>query len=396
MSARPPVDDWATDFDHLHEQWAATAPAIWDDLRQRCPVAHTNRFFGAYLPTRYDDVVDVARNPTTFTNRITVVNDHDPARTNLVAPPITTDPPDHTGLRRAVLPPFSPKEIDALEPYTRRVCHDLIDRIAGQTRADAAVDYAQHIPVAVIAHQLGLPQSDANQFRTWVHEVLEIGQGDVEVARRANREVLAYFDAQLTRRETDPGEDLVTWVLHAQAEDRPYTRKEMIGTLYLLLLAGIDTTWSSIGAALWHLATNPADRERLVAEPELIPTACEEFLRFYAPVTMARLVAEDSEIGGCPVTKGERVLLAFPAANRDPAQFIDADRVVIDRVENRHVAFGAGIHRCLGSNLARMELQVAVEVWLERLPRFELTEPETVIWSTGQVRGPRVVPVLLG
>jgi hypothetical protein len=165
------------------------------------------------------------------------------------------------------------------------------------------------------------------------------------------------------------------------------------GTMALLLIAGIDTTWSAIGASLWHLAGAPADRERLVAEPGLLPTAMEEFLRAYAPVTMARLVKDDMEWHGAEMKADDWVLLPFPAANRDPEQFDRADEVVIDRQVNRHAAFGLGIHRCVGSHLARMELRVALEVWLERLPEFSLADPAGVVWSTGQIRGPRKLPL---
>jgi len=164
-------------------------------------------------------------------------------------------------------------------------------------------------------------------------------------------------------------------------------------TIALLLIAGIDTTWSAIGASLWHLAKTPADRERLVNEPELLPTAMEELLRAYAPVTMARLVKEDMDWNGCPMKAEEFVLLPFPSANRDPDAFEQADDVVIDREVNRHAAFGLGVHRCAGSHLARMELRVALEAWLQAYPTFELADPAAVRWSGGQVRGPRVLQV---
>jgi cytochrome P450 len=163
--------------------------------------------------------------------------------------------------------------------------------------------------------------------------------------------------------------------------------------MLLLMIAGIDTTWSAIGASLWHLAQHPEDRRRLAQEPELMPTAIEEFLRAYAPVTMARLVAKDFEFRGRQFKEGDWLLLPFPAANRDPDAFPAADDVQIDRAENRHAAFGLGIHRCLGSNLARMELRVALEEWMARYPDFELTDPSAVTWSAGQVRGPRTLPV---
>ena len=170
----------------------------------------------------------------------------------------------------------------------------------------------------------------------------------------------------------------------------------MLGTLRLLLVAGIDTTWSAIGAALWHLATSPSDRRRLVAEPTLLPTAIEELLRAYAPVTMARVVAKETTINGCTFKEGQMVMLCFPAANRDPAMFPDADKVVIDRKENRHAAFGLGIHRCIGSSLARMEIVVALQEWLAAFPQFELAPDAVVTWSIGTTRGPRQLPLRLG
>jgi cytochrome P450 len=149
-------------------------------------------------------------------------------------------------------------------------------------------------------------------------------------------------------------------------------------------------------SALWHLATHDDDRRRLAAEPELLPTAIEEFLRAYSPVTMGRVVNEDLDYNGCPMREGDKVLMNFPAANRDPRMFPDADRVIIDRQVNRHVAFGAGIHRCAGSNLARMEMNVAVGEWMRRIPEFRLDPDAEVTWAGGQVRGPRTAPVLFG
>ena len=193
-----------------------------------------------------------------------------------------------------------------------------------------------------------------------------------------------------------PREDLTTYLLEAEIFGQKLTADHVVGTMALLLIAGIDTTWSAIGSSLWHLATHPADRERLVAEPELLPVAIEELLRAYSPVTMAREVIQDTTISGCPVKKNNMVLLSFPAANRDPAVFPDADKVVIDRKENRHAAFGLGIHRCVGSNLARMEMTVAIEEWLKRIPDFRLDPAGSVTWSEGTVRGPRQLPMLFG
>ena len=185
----------------------------------------------------------------------------------------------------------------------------------------------------------------------------------------------------------------MAWVAGAELDGRPLPEKDGLGMLFLLLLAGIDTTWSTLGATLWHLATHPEDQARLRAEPDLVPTAVEEFLRVYAPVSVSRVVTRDTELGGQAIPAGDRLLLAFPAANRDPDKFPDADTVIVDRAENRHVAFGLGVHRCLGSNLARTMLQVALRAWVTQAPPFRLAEGATVSWTGGQVRGPRVVPI---
>jgi cytochrome P450 len=206
-------------------------------------------------------------------------------------------------------------------------------------------------------------------------------------------DLFGYLQTQIDDHLANPRDDLTTYLLESELDGVPLDAFLVARTIGLLLIAGIDTTWSAIGASLWHLAGHPDDRRRLVAEPELLPMAMEEFLRAYAPVTMARLVREDMDYKGCPMKKDDFVLLPFPAANRDPEAFERADEVIIDREVNRHAAFGLGIHRCAGSHLARMELRVALEVWLERIPGFELADPDKVRWSGGQVRGPRLLPV---
>ncbi|MEM7341530.1 MAG: cytochrome P450 [Actinomycetota bacterium] len=391
-----PVTDWAVDFDIGADAYAADPASIWTDLRSRCPVAHTDRRGGAVLPVRWDDIVAAAYDTDALSSRdVGVFPPPADSTTLLVAPPITSDPPFHTDARRILLPSFSPKAVEALDAHTRTLCRELLDALDGASSADAAGDYAQHIPVRVIAHMLGIPRADEAMFTGWAIDIFQHGATDPERMRAATRAVLAYFEEQVAERRRNPGDDLITTLLDAELGGAPLTPKHVLGTCFLLLLAGIDTTWSSIGASLWHLGTHPADRDRLVSEPELMPTAVEELLRAYAPVTMARIAVTDTEINGCPVAAGERVLLPFPAGNRDPEKFERADEVVLDREQNRHVSFGIGIHRCLGSNLARMELRVAIEEWLARFPRYELEPDAEVVWAGVQVRGPRAVPVAL-
>jgi cytochrome P450 len=395
-----PVKDWAEDFDHTDPEWVSDPYPIWDELRERCPVAHTPRYGGTWLPVRHEDVAAIAYDTEHFTSRSVVVSAVRPDEKDLpapigVAPPITSDPPFHQDARRLLLPAFGPKAVAEYEPYTRELCRELLDAVDGQDQIDAAVDYAQHIPVRLISKMLGFPDADADILRGFVHVVLEAVNLTAE--ERDNlfetSGIDEYLDARIAEHIEAPRDDLTTYLLEAELDGNRLHPDHVRGTMVLLMVAGIDTTWSAIGSSLWHLAQHPEDRRRLVAEPELMVTALEELLRVYAPVTMARLVAEDFTFEGCPFKEGDWVLLPFPAANRDPDVFPDADRVVLDRAENRHAAFGLGIHRCLGSNLARLELRVALEEWLARFPEFELVDPDAVTWSTGQVRGPRSIPV---
>jgi cytochrome P450 len=391
-----PVADWATDFSHLEPEWSADPYPIQDDLRQRCPIAHTTRFGGAWLPTRYEDVAAIAYDTDRFSSRSIIMSNFRPPRELAPiggSPPISSDPPFHHDARKLLLPAFTKTEIAKQEPGTRRFCHSLIDALGEQEVVDAARDYAQHIPVRVIADMLGFPPEDGPQFRVFVEDLLEgINLPPDERIARVSR-LFDYLLDQVHDHLASPREDLTSYLLSAELYGQKLSADHVVGAMALLLIAGIDTTWSAIGASLWHLAKTPGDRERLVAEPGLLPTAIEEFLRAYAPVTMARLVKEDMHWHGVDMKADDWILLSFPAANRDPVQFDRAGEVVIDREANRHAAFGLGIHRCLGSHLARMELRVALEVWLQRVPEFTLADPSAVTWAAGQIRGPRKLPL---
>jgi cytochrome P450 len=402
-SRHQPVQDWATDFDHTDPAWVSDPYPIWKDLRDRCPVAHSERYGGAWLPVTHDYVSEIAYDTEHFTSRGVVVSEYRPGPNELPAPigpapPITSDPPFHSLARRMLLPAFSPARVAALEPFTQAMARGLLDATAGRTEIDAATEYAQHIPVRVIVGMLGFPTEDADLFRQFIHQVME----DVDMSpdeRQASvdeGEIDEYLDDQIARHRAEPRDDLTSFLIEAEIDGMKLQQEHIRGTMLLLMIAGIDTTWSAIGASLWHLARHPEDRRRLTAEPGLMDSALEEFLRVYAPVTMARLVAQDFDFHGNGLKEGDWLLLPFPAANRDPAVFPDPDVVQLDREQNRHAAFGLGIHRCLGSNLARMELRVALQEWLGRYPDFELSDPSAVTWSAGQVRGPRSLPVTVG
>src|SRR3954453_9933776 len=396
MPEHPPVTDWVNDFDHTDPRWTENPFPIWDELRGECPVVHTKRFLGCYLPTTYQAVKEIAYDTEHFSSRRVIVRDVRPPITQ-TPPPTTSDPPEHKPAKQLLLPPFTPDAMAKLEPRVRAICNELIDGFIHGAAVDPAARYSRRIPVRAIAHMLGIPERDGDFFIKWIHEILELGIRDDAALMRAVHEMAGYFAGHIEQRKKHRTDDLISTLMDARDKNgEPLSDNHVLGSLRLLLIAGIDTSWSAIGSSLWHLARTPADRERLVAEPALIPTAVEELLRAYSPVTMAREVVKETTISGCPVKTGNMVLLSFPAANRDPKMFPDADKVVIDRRENRHAAFGLGIHRCVGSNLARMEMQVALEEWLKRIPDFALDPAGTVTWSQGTVRGPRQLPFLLG
>ena len=393
------VEDWASDYDIFDPEYVRDPLPIWNELRSACPIAHSTRWGGSWLATRYEDVQAMVRMVPALSNKAPIVVPPPPEMRDEIkaygvdSPPITSDPPEQILYRRLILPFFAPQAVAAHREFTRALCHQLIDGFIADGRCDAAADYAQQLPPQVIAHLLGIDRSRCAEFVEWVRGTLELGLTQPQVRIENRRMIRAFFAELVSARRIEPRDDIISKLLEAHIEGQPISDQGVIGICNLLLVAGIDTTWNSIGSALWHLASHAEHRRRLVAEPELLPTAIEELLRFYSPVTMARKVTEPVSIGAVTFQPGDRVLLSFPAANHDPSVFERADEVVLDRQRNRHIAFGVGIHRCAGSNLARMEMEIALQCWLERIPEFELSDADAVTWAGGQVRGPRSIPV---
>ena len=395
------MSDLLTDYNIFEASFVSDPYPAMEEIREsKCPIAHSDQWGGSWLPTRYEDVVAIAQEHDVFTSREIIVVPPPNGQVEgpyggVKAPPITSDPPEHHWHRRAILPTFSPQSVAKYEQGTRDLCNKLIDGFIESGTADAASDYAQQIPARVIAAMLGVPVDMADEFTSWVRGVLELGLTDPVVRLENRLKIMTFFRSQLDDRKANPREhDLITELLAMQVDGSPVDENYVLGVCNLMLVAGVDTTWSSIGSALWHLAQHPEHRQQLRDDPTLWPTAIEELLRAYSPVTMARIVDRDIEFQGCPMEAGDRVLMSFPAANRDPRQFENPDEVILDRQNNRHVAFGSGIHRCAGSNLARLELRVALQTFLARIPEFRLVDPAAVTWAGGQVRGPRLCQVV--
>lgn len=398
-----PVEDWTTDFDLFDPDYVKDPAPKWKDMRGRCPMAHTKRNGGAWMATKYEDIQELVRMTGELSSRSPAIVPVPPEmRDELIAevkmygtenPPITADPPEHKPFKQLILPFFTPKATEEHRPFTEALCDDLIDRIIDKGTADAAKDYAQQIPPRVIARILGIDPARGDEFTEWTQGILEFGQTDVELRMKYRTIIREFFGELVAERRKNPTGDLVSTLLASEVNGQPVSDHTVIGMCNLLLVAGIDTTWSSIGASLWHFAGHADDRRRLALEPALWPTAIEEMLRFYGPVKMGRRVIEEVDFNGAHMIPGDRLILNFPSANRDADVFDRPDEVVLDRERNRHIAFGVGIHRCAGSNLARMEMEVALKTWFDRIPEFVLSDRDAVTWAGGQVRGPRSVPV---
>jgi len=392
----PPVTDWVNDWDWLDEQWGPNAIDIWETVRQAGPIASTERYGRAFMPVTMDAVRQVAHDTENFSSIWVNVSRPDAPRSP--APPITSDPPDHQGHRKLLLPSFSPKKIAIMEDEFRTYCRGLIADLDGLDIVDAAEQYSQHIPVHGICYLTGIPEGDADMFRDWIHRNFQLAPRDNVVRAEVMKEMGDYVDGILNERLANPQDDILTFIANAEIDGEPVDWELKVGYIRLLIIAGIDTTWSAIGSGLWHFAQQQDQVASLVAvdnDDMLWKTATEEVLRYYAPVTMARKVIGETEVAGCPVHHGDQMMLTFPAANHDPEVFDDPMEFKIDRAKNRHVAFGLGIHRCLGSNLARLELEVALQEWLRAFPNYELDTSQETTWANGQVRGPRNIPVLL-
>src|SRR4051812_3833530 len=248
MPEHPPVTDWAHDFDHTDPSWTQNPFPIWDQLRAHSPVVHTERFNGCYMPTTYQAVKEIAYDTESFSSRRVIVRDERPEVTRNAAPPITSDPPDHKPAKQLLLPPFTPDAMKKLEPRVRAICNELIDEFIADGRCDAAARYTKYIPVRTIAHMLGIPEQDGDLFIQWIHMILELSITNEAMLLQAVQEMTAYFTGHIEARKVKPTDDLISTLMNAKDEDgQPLDDGHVMGSLRLILIAGIDTTWSAIG-----------------------------------------------------------------------------------------------------------------------------------------------------
>ena len=379
------VDEFAEHFDHHSPEYAAHTYEIYEHMREKCPVAHSDAYGGMWVVTRYRDIMKIARDDKTFSSAqgITMpmlppangAEDADPTKHGPTRIPIIMDPPRSREFRKLLDPLFTPRVFQAMEPDIRRLATERIDGFIESGEGDLVHDLAQPLTAIMTLRLGGLPQDQWREYADPIHRVIW-GDGLPEELYRARMGVtnLVKEQVRLQRREPVPG-GLIEHLMGCTIDGRPLEDWEVVAIIELLLDGGVDTTQALLGSAFIFLARNPDYRQQLIDDPALIPDATEEFLRVFAPQqALARTVTEDTEIGGVPMKKGEKVMMCWASGNRDEAEFENADQVIFGREENRHMTFGVGSHRCMGSNLARMEIRVCLEEVLSRLPDYELDE----------------------
>ncbi|MFM2073028.1 MAG: hypothetical protein RLZZ623_3292 [Actinomycetota bacterium] len=374
--------DHAVDPEMLH-RW----PQRWDELRDATPVFRSDIApWDLWFLMRYDDVAEVFGDPQRFSSRQTLYAVEDTHRWI----PSGVDPPDHTFYRQLLNPLFSRSAVEARERVMRVRMRELVDSVAYRGECDFMADVALQFPTAVYMQIMGMPLEDLETFLGWSRLLLHTSAAqdpDGSIRVDAARTVYRYTRQLVADRKLAPADDIVSALLRAEVDGRRLTDAEIVEIGYLLFTAGMDTVAGTLGYMFAHLAGDDQLRSLVSSQPESIPDVVEELLRLYGIASMARVVQCDTEIAGCPVKAGDRVVLVTSAANRDPSRFEQPTECVVGREHNRHLTFGGGIHRCLGATLARAELRIALEEWHRQVPHYRIAADADLTSHVGGAAG---------
>ena len=362
---------------------------------------------GLWVLTRYDDVVTALRDPRFgregFEQMLAAVYGDDTTNASRPRSMLFRDPPDHTRLRGLVSQAFTPRVIERMRSHIQEIVDRLLDRAQNAKAMDVIEDLAYPLPVTVICEMLGVPTEAHAGIRQWSADIARsldaIGmpsdEGVVKRGRLARQAMLDYFRGIIPERRQNPRDDLLSLLIAAEEQGDKLTEGELLITCNLLFVAGHETTVNLIGNGLFALLNHPDQLDKLRENPTLIPSAVEELLRYDSPVQRtARITNTDVELDGRKIAKGSMVIAAIGAANRDPAHFPDPDRLDITRRDNRHIAFGFGIHFCLGAPLARLEGQIAIGTLLLRMPGLKLATSAPEWRESSTLRGLKALPVV--
>lgn len=311
---------------------------------------------------------------------------------------LNSDPPAHTRMRALVSQAFTPRRVEALRPRITAIAERLLESFPRGGSVDLLEAFAFPLPIAVIAELLGVPAEDQPRFREWTTTLLSSSSARLEPLKQTALQLQQYFQDFLTRRRAEPRDDLTSALIAAEAQGDRLTPVELTSMVFLLMMAGHETTVNLIANGVWALLRHPEQLERLRAEPALIEPAVEEMLRYCGPVrhTTNRFALQDTEFLGQLIPTGELIVASLLSANHDPEQFPEPERFDITRTPNRHMAYGSGIHFCVGAPLARVEAMIAINLLLERLPRLRLAvDPSTLRWRAGLlIHGLEQLPVV--
>jgi cytochrome P450 len=388
-----PIQQLAAQFHHQDPAILADPWPLFERLRTECPVAHSEKFGGFWILSRYDDILAAARDTETFSSAqgVTVP----PMGFGLPLLPFEIDPPRHTAYRRLLMKRFAAPAVAALEPFASAEADRLLDRLSPTEQVDLVNDYALPLTSAVFGQLLTLPVEDRTTLAHWTNRIME-RVSNPEAAMEAMASLRGYLEALIRSRREQPGDDILGILLTTELlEGRKLTDDEVLSLCFTFVLAGLETTIIAMGAAMLYLARHPDLKARFAGDERLLELAVEEFLRIEPPAhAHARTVTADIELHGQTLKAGDRVVFLWGAANHDPAQFAEPERFIPDRHPNRHFTFGAGPHRCIGADLARMEIQVALRHLLRRYPDYVVAEG-VEIPSFKPARAPRVLPVVL-
>jgi cytochrome P450 len=385
------------EFDHTSPEYAARAGAITAELRERCPVAFSESHDGFWVITGYDALAASMRDEAKFSSRHLTADDGVRfGGVNIPEAPyenalVEMDPPEWNAFRRVLNPMFAPAAVERLQPELTRFAEAAIDAHASTGEIDFVLDLANPVPAQATLAFLGLELDDWSKFAEPAHEVVYTRPGTPEFQRAVDGQQWMFetLAAAVADRRESARDDNLSRIVHADVDGRTFEDHEIVSLLGTIINGGVDTTTALFANAIEHLDHDHDLRDRLVADPALLPLATEEFLRFFSPVqAFARTVAQDTELDDQHLQRGDRVLMCFASANRDGGEFPDADRFVAERQPNRHVAFGMGKHRCIGSTLARAEFTTMLAATLRRIPDFRIDRDATVRYpSLGIVNG---------
>jgi cytochrome P450 len=352
---------------------------------------------GYFLVTDQKLATEVLQHPDRFSNVSVIPLEPDPPYSWI---PLMLDPPEHTGWRRLLAPHFTPRRAAAMADSVRLRCAAIIDEFVSKGSVDFVEDFARRFPTAVFMDMFGLPMADLEQFLEWEFLIMHPdNEADPERTKflAAMNEVTAYFAQLIERRRVTPetdGTDLLSVALGWEVDGEPITSADLLSLCLFMFIAGLDTVTSQLSYTFYHLATHVGDRQRVVAEPEVRQVAVEESLRMYTIISTARKVVEDTELGGCPIKAGQMISLPLAGANRDEHAFPNPDFFDLDRKVNRHLAFGAGPHRCLGAHLARVELKIALDEWHARIPEYQIEDGFQTVERTAGTWGIDSLPLV--